>query len=166
MKSDRISHSRLKELLSYEEETGLFRWKVRTSNRIEVGRVAGTVALHGYIHVHIDGKLYLAHRLAWFYVNGEWPPHQVDHKDQCRSNNALSNLRLATPSQNGCNSVARSPKSGIKGVSWSKVSGKWAARIIVSKVFHHLGLFDCKDEAAAVVAEARNRLHGEFANHG
>jgi hypothetical protein len=166
MTSSQIGADRLREILDYDKGTGLFTWRVKTSNRAVVGKVAGAVTKHGYIQIQIDGKIYLAHRLAWLHVHGEWPSHQVDHIDQVRGNNAISNLRPATATQNAYNSAARPSRSGIKGVSWSKVSGKWVAHVIADKVHYHLGLFDCMNEAASVVAEARKRLHGEFANHG
>lgn len=165
MTCDLIRHQRLMELLYYNPITGLFTWKVKTSNRACVGATAGTQAKSGYVSIQVDGKIYGAHRLVWFYTHGEWPPHQVDHRDRKRNNNRIGNLRLATPSQNGFNSKSRSPSSGIKGVSWSKQASKWQASIVANKKHHHLGYFASKADAADSVEKARGELHGEFARH-
>ena len=61
---------------------------------------------HGYTVIRFRGKLYLAHRLAWFYMTGEWPREQIDHKDGVRLNNKWDNLREATPGQNNMNRTA------------------------------------------------------------
>ena len=166
MTCDLVGRQRLMDLLSYDPLTGVFIWKIKTSNRACVGKTAGTKAKSGYVSIQIDGKIYGAHRLAWLYVHGEWPPFQVDHRNRDRSNNRIKNLRLATPSQNGCNSTARSPASGVKGVSWSKQAGKWQASIGAEKKRHHLGYFNSKEDAAVAISTARKELHGEFANHG
>ena len=83
----------MKDLLNYDPDTGDFTWKVSTSNRVRVGQVAGTLRHDGYIRIKVNGKLYLAHRLAWFFVYGVWPVEFLDHIDQDKSNNRINNLR-------------------------------------------------------------------------
>lgn len=72
-----VTQDRLKELFTYDPDTGLF---TRTIGRkgVAAGSIAGTVLLNGYIKISIDHKQYLAHRLAWIYVNG-YAPDSIDH---------------------------------------------------------------------------------------
>lgn len=162
-----ISIDRLRQTLHYDKDTGVFKWIRFAGPNAVAGRSAGNVGLNGYVRITVDRKSYLAHRLAWFYVTGSWPKNQVDHIDGTRSNNAFANLREATVSQNSCNSKApRTNTSGFKGVSWSKISGKWHAYIKTGGKRMNLGLYEDIFEAARVVAEARTAVHGEYANHG
>jgi hypothetical protein len=125
--------------------------------------VAGVLATNGYVYINIDGRPQLAHRLAWLYVNGEWPPDQVDHIDRVRSNNRIANLRSASTSDNACNGVLRfSNTSGYRGVSWSKEKKKWVARIVKDRKQHVLGYFTSKETAFDRYRAAARNLHGEF----
>lgn len=78
---------RLKELLSYNPETGLFTRLCWTGGNARKGTIAGTRDAHGYIRLLIDGRKYYAHRLAWFYMTGEWPENDTEHKDLDGFNN-------------------------------------------------------------------------------
>lgn len=90
-------------------------------------------------------------------------PFSIDHIDCDRLNNRISNLRAATQSQNGMNSkMSKNNTSGVKGVHWG-ADGKWRAAIIIKHRMIALGGFDRLEDAAAVVADAREKLHGEFA---
>jgi len=119
----------------------------------------------GHIAICVDGCRVGAHRLAWFYVYGVWPPDQVDHINLVKDDNRLSNLRLATASGNAINrGRRRDNKSGIKGVSWSKEMRKWTACIrIPGGPWKHLGRFSSKEDAAKAYADAAFKYHGEFA---
>jgi hypothetical protein len=90
----------LRQLLSYDPDTGLFRWRVQLGFRGKVGAVAGTTHSKGYRQIRIDGRIYRAHRLAWLYIHGEWPSGGLDHIDGNPANNAIANLRPATQQQN------------------------------------------------------------------
>jgi len=117
-----LTAERLREVLRYEPETGVFVWRVRAARRIHVGAVAGNISpSSGYRFIGVDCRLYGAHRLAWLYMTGEWPKHQVDHVNMDCADNRWANLRDATCSQNTANSCVRiNNKSGFKGVSWDK----------------------------------------------
>ncbi|MDE1138144.1 MAG: HNH endonuclease [Paraburkholderia tropica] len=109
----------------------------------------------------------MAQVLAWAIHFGEWPSRLVDHEDGDRSNNKLSNLRLATFSQNQWNmGKPRRNKSGIKGVSLNRATGKWCASVKANNKSYYVGTFDLLDDAAKAVAAKREELHGHYANHG
>lgn len=158
-----LTHARVREVLDYDPQTGIFRWKVNMRPRGKAGAVAGSNHGNGYREIAINQNRHLAHRLAWFWMTGEWPNGQVDHIDLDRSNNAWGNLREATHAQNVYNSGPRSYNShGAKGVT-RRSYGKWHARIMHNRKLHILGNFDTKEEAANAYNEAAKRLHGEFA---
>lgn len=156
----------LKENLDYNPDTGLFVRRIAKSNhpKAQVGQVAGWKTKNGYINISIGNKNYSAHRLAWLYVRGELPDTGVDHKDLDKTNNRISNLRLADKSQNACNTnLIDRNTSGTKGVSWHKASKKWRAFVSVDRKVKHLGLFENKQEAIFIRREAEKKYYGDFA---
>lgn len=145
-----ITYKKLKELLHYDPETGVFQRKVATSN-VKIGDIAGTKTSKGYIRIMIDGKSYMAHRLAWFYYHGYMPEHGIDHIDRDPSNNRIENLREVGRQCNMRNTGNhKSNTSGVKGVVWFKQTNKWRAQIKVNRKPKHLGLYE--DFADAVCA--------------
>lgn len=157
-----LTVDRLRELLDYDPETGVFVWRV-DKGRSKKGKAAGYIDRRGYRKITIDGAVYAAHRLAWFYVHGEWPG-ELDHINLNKVDNRIDNLREATRTQNYANRPAlRISASGVKGVSWHKKTGKWVAQISASHRKYHLGLFETKGEAAKAYEEAARRHFGEFA---
>ena len=163
-----IDHARLTELLHYDPETGIFTWKSipnpQHPGHAKIGKEAGSLKPNGYRHITIFSKVYQAHRLAWFYMTKKWPPRQVDHRNTFKADNHWLNLRLANPSQNAMNRRAPNTNtSGVKGVS--PQGDRWVAMIYLDAKPIYLGRFDTVPEAAAVVAQARDKHHGEFARH-
>lgn len=160
-----ITQHRLKQLLDYDPETGVFRWRELAHNRVhcvKIGDVAGGLNAHGYVMVAVDGKKYPAHRLAWLYVHGHWPKEQIDHKNRCRDDNRLCNLRSATRSQNGANSPApKNNKSGFKGVNFFR--GAWHATIRKDGRTRYLGRHETPEAASEAYKRAASSLFGEFA---
>ena len=156
-----ITAERLREVLDYDPATGVFTWKARTSpfSRVNVGDVAGGLKTKGYIRIKLDGRELLAHRLAWLYVNGEWPADQIDHISGIRTDNRIVNLRLATNAENQHNQ--RKPQAdnttGFLGVS--PEYGKFKARIVVDGKNKHLGMFHTPEEAHAAYVDAKRKLH-------
>jgi hypothetical protein len=153
-----ITQKRLKELLHYAPETGVFTWKV-SHPRAPLGAVAGAVDHYGYIVVRLDTVLYKAHRLAWLYVHGEWPSKGLDHINRDKSDNRMCNLRIADQSVNMHNVATRvNSKSGVAGVTWRADRKKWNARIKVGYKNFNLGLFDDMPSAVAARQAAERRL--------
>lgn len=143
-----ITQTELKSLLNYNPETGLFTWKKSTSNRVSVGKHAGTKANRGYIRIKILGHLYSAHRLAWLYVYGSEPSGVIDHIDGCCSNNSITNLRDVKQSTNTKNNkISKNNTSGYPGVYLNKRTGKWAVQIWNNKKVICVGTFIKKTDA-------------------
>ena len=150
---------RLKESLSYDPDTGIFRWKVRAADNTKVGTIAGNTSVFGYRRIRLDGKLYFSHRLAWFYHYGRWPKFEIDHINSKKSDNRIANLRDVTRKMNKQN--LRKPqgrsKTGFLGVypSLSKFTSKISSD---GRVFH-LGTFDTSAAAHRAYVKAKRKLH-------
>lgn len=154
-----LTAERLREVLHYEPQTGVFTRLVRTSHNMRVGDVAGTRLKAGYIQVGIDGKNYYAHRLAFLYMTGKWPEHEADHRGGDRADNRWQNLRDATRSLNQQNLRApqRNNSTGRLGVRL--IGGKFAAVIYANGKARHLGTFADPDTAHAAYVKAKRALH-------
>ena len=125
-----VTLERLKELLSYNPETGDFHRVKFASSNGKKGDKAGYIRKDNYVQLSIDSTLYQAHRVAWFYVHGSWPKNLIDHINGNRSDNRICNLREATDAQNQHNEPLRkSNKSGVKNVFWETRKSSWCVRI-------------------------------------
>lgn len=156
-----LAHERLRELLDYDPDTGIFRWRISRGPR-KAGAVAGCVG--SYVQVMVDRKNYKAHRLAWFWMTGEWPPAEIDHKNGSGADNRFEVIRPATSSQNKMNRrLSSQNSSGFKGAFLDKRDGRWYSRISVNRRLIHLGRFDTAEEAHAAYAAAARQAYGEFA---
>jgi hypothetical protein len=159
-----VSLETLKAIVRYDPDTGNFYWLIRASRRTHIGQIAGSLNGKGYWQVEILGVNYQAHRLAWFFVTGEWPAQQIDHVNCISSDNRWSNLRLATSSENSRNSRKMATnKSGFKGVSFHKSTQRWRAVILLNGKHKHLGSRATPEEAHALYVEAARKHFGEFA---
>ena len=160
-KQEILTVERLRQLFAYDVSTGLFTRLVRTSNSVHVGDVAGTKNVHGYWQINIDYKLYLAHRLAWLYVYGEWPAHKLDHINGDRQDNRIANLRGATDEVNAQN-IRRAQKNNSTGLlgAFARSRGKtFISRIRVNNKYLNLGSFQTKEAAHAAYVEAKRKYH-------
>ena len=158
-----ITAERLKSVIRYDPGNGHCYWLIRVSNRIKIGDIAGHLNKIGYMTIRIDGRLYQAHQLIWFYMTGSWVP-EIDHKDTVKSNNVWSNLREAKHRQNCTNVSIRSHnRLGVKGVCWCKKKKKYRATIVVNGKQRHLGYFDAIDLASAAYRSAAQEYFGDFA---
>lgn len=158
------TQQRLKELLTYNPNTGDFIRNKVCSPRQQKGDVAGTIK-KGYVSIKIDYKDYKAHRLAWLYMTGEWPEYEIDHIDEVKSNNRWSNLREATRSQNAAARTSSSNSAGLRGVEQIS-SGKWRASLFVNRTRIYIGTFLTKEDAHKAYIEEKEKRFGEFSNEG
>lgn len=156
-----LTQSRLQELLHYNRETGDFTWLPTRSRTAKAGAVAGTLSTKaGYRYIRVGGKAYLAHRLAFFYMTGAWPVHQMDHYNGIRDDNRWGNLREATNAENQQNQAMHSNNtSGFMGVSWHRQTEKWRAQIKVAGRRKSLGLFTTPESAHAAYLTAKAEHH-------
>jgi len=154
-----LTAQRLRELLHYDPETGVFTRLTRTSNSVRVGTVAGTAHKDGMIHIFVMGSVYKAHRLAWLYMTGEWPKNEIDHIDGNNANNAIANLRDVSRRMNQENQrVARKNNvSGLIGVM--RNHKRWAAQIRTNGTRICIGTFDTKEQAHEAYIQAKRMLH-------
>lgn len=151
-----LTAERLKILLVYDREQGLFTWR-ETKGRARQGSVAGATDAYGYRVIRVDGKLYKAHRLAWLYEYGEWPEGLLDHINRAKDDNRIVNLRPVSQSGNMHNANRKS-KSGVPGVRWREERNRWVAQIRVGYRNYVLGSFSTKEKAI----DARLRAEHEM----
>ena len=104
-----IDPARVRELFTYDPETGVLYWAKPQSRRVKVGDVAGCEKSDGpggrYWVVKVDDVQYRRARAVWAYVNGVNPPDEIDHEDRNSLNDRIGNLREATRVQNGVNRI-------------------------------------------------------------
>lgn len=159
-----VTQQRLRELVHYDPVTGHFVSRVDSCRR-KAGARLGSNNGNGYLRINIDGRMYYAHRLAWFYCYGQWP-QVVDHIDGNLQDNRISKLRAGVASQNVANSkLSKANKSGSKGVSLDR-RGRWRATITHNRRQIHLGTFTTKAAAATAYLKAAAEIFGEFGTDG
>ena len=164
MKSD-LSVEYLRDVMDYSPETGEFMWK-RHRLAHYVGVPIHGMNGHGYRHVKIKQRIYILHRLAWFYVYGQWPKHGIDHINRDRSDNRICNLREATIAENSANRrITKHNTSGFKNVMRDSERDSWLVRIKLHGQLHSRR-FKTVEEAAAAVESLRRQFQGEFATDG
>jgi hypothetical protein len=176
-----ITQNYLKECVSYNEETGIFVWNERplshfksfgdqkTWNKRWAGKICGTrlkAANKFYRQMTISSKWYTLHRLAFLYVKGFFPSHEVDHINGNGEDNSFNNLREVSRLENNRNlSLKKSNTTGICGVSFDKRLNKYRAYINLNYKQISLGYFD--DISKAIDARKNaNLIYGYHENHG
>jgi hypothetical protein len=160
-KSD-LTQMELHQVLAYDPETGVFTWIEPAARAVQPGQEAGFIKKGvasggGYRFIKVNSVAYAAHRLAWLYMTGEWPPHEIDHVNRNRSDNRFANLRAVTHKQNMENlNLSKANTSGFRGVSWA--AGKWSAIITHFGERKVLGTFDDIEQAKAARLAAEREL--------
>src|SRR5690242_9756351 len=133
-----LSHKQVLAELDYDPTTGIFTWSTNKSNRCKAGSVAGCDQGR-YWAIGLGRSVYLAHRLAWFYVTGRWPAVGIDHITGDRYDNRFCNLREATVSENARNmALRRDNRTGAHGV-YRNAAGRWYAQSCHGGKNRHLG---------------------------
>ena len=171
-----ITQEELKNLFNYNLETGVFTRKIATGryNRFPIGSIAGAKHSQGYLVIVINGKTYRNHRLAWLYVYGIFPK-EIDHINGIKDDNRINNLRECNRSQNVMNyQVKNNNELGIKGLYRDKQRKRFITTVSIGNTRLNATFSDSKyssQEQAKKAAikwlqETRERLHGEFCNHG
>lgn len=159
-----LTAERLRELLVYEPSTGAFTWRIRRAGNAMAGSPAGHLTVRGYISIGINGRRYLAHRLAWLYIHGVLPKSEIDHINRIPSDNRIANLREANRSENMQNTrMLSNNTSGFRGVFWDKHRSRWRARICLNNQVCHIGIFASVEEARDAYESAAAALHARRA---
>lgn len=93
------------------------------------------------------------HKEVYRQYHGELPSGMViDHINQDKLDSRAENLRMATRSVNGANSVKRkNNSSGYTGVTWNKRHRKWQSQLMLNRKHIHLGLYANSADAAKAV---------------
>lgn len=160
-----LTQARFKSLVSYDINTGEFRWKC-FQGAGKSGSVAGCVKNRGYMCIGIDNKVYQAHRLAFLYMTGSFPEHFCDHINGDKTDNRWVNLRAVSRVDNARNQrIPNTNTSGVIGVSWDKRKLMWRAQITILKKIKHIGYFHSLDEASCARSAAQ-KSYGFHDNHG
>lgn len=153
----------LKQIYTYNPVSGWFINRY-SRGRAKIGERAGYLDVHGYRRMVIDYVKHYEHHLAWLYMNNEYPD-EIDHVDGNRNNNAISNLRLCTRTQNCFNSNRSTGESGLKGAYLDKRNLQWYSKIQIGGQVKFLGNHDSAQEAHEAFMAAVELHHGEFAFH-
>ena len=154
-----VSIERVKELLSYDPETGVFTWKIDRCHKARKGAAAGSLSESGYLEIRIGKRNFRAHRMAWAVVQGAWPTMQIDHINGVRNDNRIANLRLATRSQNAQNlrKAMSNSSHGFLGVK--KNGNRWNASINLEGEYIYLGCFKTPEIAHSAYLKAKRDIH-------
>lgn len=154
------------EFLNYDPATGCLTW-ARSRRGVRAGAVAGCLSSAGYWVVKIRRRQYMASRVIWALVYGEWPAGEIDHINGLRDDNRLANLRVVDRAGNSQNrrKPMKNNSHGHLGVTWNRQHLKWQAKIVARGVRHHLGYFTDPEPAAAAYQAAKARLHIDGGDH-
>lgn len=159
--SIKIELNRLKELLKYDHQTGVFTWMPRHRKPQFAGKQAGCTKANGYIYINIDGVGYLAHRLAFFYATGCHPKNTIDHIDGDKKNNSIANLRDVPSLVNSQNRKKANAdnKLGVLGVRFVESTHSYRAQIRVRGSVKFLGNFKTPELAHNAYISAKRIYH-------
>jgi len=162
-----ITQEMLKEHFYYDELTGNLICIKKTSrySSVKIGDVLGNINSKGYSRATLNKKTYKTHRLIWLYVYGYLPEKEIDHINRIKHDNRISNLRLATRSEN----MRNNPKnikntSGYKGVSWDKYNNCWQCSTKVNGKTIRKSCFKTPQDAYMAYKDLALKYHGEFVN--
>jgi len=151
---------KLKECLKYDATSGNFTWIKRTSHAIRIGAIAGCVNKRGYLVIRVHGKLYYAHRLAYYFIYGQIKK-QIDHINRNRKDNRIANLRDISNLENSLNTgLRKTNRTGKTGVSFCNVYKKYVAYITVNDKRKTLGYRERLEDAVRLRINAELKYYG------
>ncbi len=160
-----LTQERLKEVLKYDPETGLFIWIEKSGTRCEIGAIAGYTNDSGYIVISVDGRKYRAHQLAWLYMTGEFPNSQIDHENRIRDDNRWFNLRVANQTEQNANcKIRKNNTSGYRGVYFDRIKDTWYVQVQKEGICYFGGYHLDIESAAKAQEKLAIELFGEFYN--
>lgn len=162
-----ISREEILKRLSYDPDSGIFRWERGKTGGNKHGKRAGSVKTckggYQYRHIMIMGKYYSEHRLAWIIMSDEETPEVIDHKNRDATDNRWENIRRSIRSRNSMNrSMQKNNISGVTGVSWDKGSKRWRAAVEIGGVKNILGYFEREDLDIAAMEVMEFRAENGF----
>jgi hypothetical protein len=153
----------IKKRFNYNSFTGVFTYKICIKKSHPIDSVAGTRTKKGYIVFSVNKKSYQAHRIAWLLFYKELPNLIIDHIDGNKTNNAISNLRLATRSENAQNQkkAQKNNKESYLGVNQNKRSKNksYETRIQINGKRIQIGTFKTSEEASEAYINKKRELH-------
>ena len=147
----------LRELFSYDPETGVVTRNKSTSNCNKAGDQVGWFNPgDGYMRFELNRKVVKIHRLAWKLMTGEEPPQEIDHINRDKTDNRWSNLREAKYDENQANRVKKKHRY-LPGARRGP-TGNWYA----SSHRKHLGSYSSEQEAHDAYVKWHREHYGEF----
>lgn len=155
-----LTAQRLREVLHYDPETGLFTALYSSSWDRQAGQPVGCLSMpNGYVLIWLDRRSYRAHRLAWLYMTGEWPTDVIDHINGVKHDNRFVNLR-DVPREVNMQNIRRANRNSSHGVLGAYAKGsRWVAAITVKGKTLTIGSFATIDEAHAAYLAAKRKHH-------
>ena len=155
-----ITQLELKEVLNYDQDTGIFTW-LQSKSRVKAKTIAGSKQKYGHLAVKINNKNYYLHRLAWLYMYGKFPNNMIDHINGIPDDNKIKNLRDVTNTVNQHNqkNAHANSCSGLLGASWNKRNKAWKAQIKHQGEVIYLGLYETAKSAHDAYIKAKRELH-------
>lgn len=158
-----LTHDRLKELVHYCPTSGRFT-RLQCLQKSLLGKEAGWI-YNGYIYLRVDSKTYKAHRLAHFYMTGNWPAGCIDHINGDRADNRWTNIRVVSYRENAENQpLYRNNTSGVSGVKYKKSANRWEV-YIGNTPRHYIGSSKDWFDAVCMRKSAESSM-GYHQNHG
>lgn len=147
-----LTQSELKNILSYDKDSGIFTW-IKTKN------IAGCKDNLSYIIIRYKKFGYRAHRLAWLYIHGEFPKLHIDHINGITSDNRICNLREVTSSENMQNQKKPMKTNTVGFLGVSKCKNKYKSTITLNGKSIHLGYFFTPEKAHEAYVLKKREIH-------
>lgn len=159
------TQSELLEYLSYEPSTGHLTWIKKAGSSTVLRSRAGSTSKSGYRRLTFKGKHYPEHHVIWCMAHGQFPEHQIDHEDQKRDNNIISNLREVTKAVNARNRTRRTNNLDEAGIWYCSRRERYIAEITVNgKKVYQKSFIEIEDAIAE--RKAKSLELGFHDNHG